>query len=279
MYANMDNWKLSPPLEKQINVLDKWALSLTNTLIKSVTADLDAYNTLSAVSKLQIFVDDISKWYIRRSRDRVGPSSDNTDDKNAFYATTYYLLKTVLQLSAPISPFLSEHLYRTLTEEESVHLSDWPKAVEEHIHPVLESSMQLARKAAEEGHAKRKADNLKVKIPVGNLEWSSDQDYSTVRPTTWDIVLKELNVKNITINGTFHYPDPPVAFTQEELQHEGELRELVREIQTQRKNLNCHVSDVVNITVPKKFKPDIEYLKKKVLAKEILLGEKVEISK
>jgi isoleucyl-tRNA synthetase len=275
----MDNWKLSPPLEKQINVLDKWALSLTNTLIKSVTADLDAYNTLSAVSKLQIFVDDISKWYIRRSRDRVGPSSDNTDDKNAFYAITYYLLKTVLQLSAPISPFLSEHLYRTLTEEESVHLSDWPKAVEEHIHPVLESSMQLARKAAEEGHAKRKVDNLKVKIPVGNLEWSSDQDYSTVRPTTWDIVLKELNVKNITINGTFHYPDPPVAFTQEELQHEGELRELVREIQTQRKNLNCHVSDVVNITVPKKFKPDIEYLKKKVLAKEILLGEKVEISK
>jgi isoleucyl-tRNA synthetase len=282
MYANVDNWEKSSTNKKSENILDMWALSLTHSLVKDMTTDLDQYNTLAAVSKLIKFVDDISKWYIRRSRDRVGPTVQDSDDKTAFYETCYEMFSIVLKLTAPIAPFIAEYLYRNITGAESIHLTDWPTFNEKHIDKRLEQAMELARKAAEEGHAKRKNETIKVKIPIGNLSWSSEQDYSLINKTSskiWDVVLSELNVKNITIKGKLKYPDPPVKFTQEQLEHEGELRELVREVQAERKNQNFQVSDIVNVTVPHKFSKDIEYIKHKILAKEVLLGEKVEIAK
>ncbi|MEO6509269.1 MAG: class I tRNA ligase family protein, partial [Patescibacteria group bacterium] len=185
------------------------------------------------------------------------------------------------------APFISEYLYRNLTEEESVHLVNWPKADLSVIDSSLEEAMQIARKVTEEGHAKRKEDNIKVKIPIGRHSWQSlytKTQLRKVQPEIWDIILKELNAKNILINESkdkesiFFHPIPPVPFTQEELDHEGEIRELVREIQGERKKLNCHISDLVSLVVPEKFKNDLEYIKKKVLAKDIQLGEKVEIA-
>jgi isoleucyl-tRNA synthetase len=291
MYANVDGWKINHselPIPEKLGVLDRWALSLTASLIKEVTNDLNAYNTVSAVSKLIKFVDDISKWYIRRSRDRVGPTAEDKQDKEHFYATCYLVLHTVLKVSAPIVPFISEYLYRNLTEEESIHLTDWPEYKDEWINKDLEQAMDLARKVTEEGHAKRKADNIKVKIPIGNLSfnsWYHFNDLKKVAPEIWDIVLKELNVKNITINYStktpefvFKHPNPPVPFTEEELKKEGELRELIREIQAERKKLNCQVTDKINLVIPAKYESDINYIKTKVLAADVKTGEKVEVS-
>ena len=278
MYANVDQWNYSEEVKVSSNILDKWALSLTHSLVQSVTVDLDNYNTLAAVSKLITFIDDISKWYIRRSRDRVGPAAEDEADKQAFYTTCYEVLTTVLILAAPIAPFIADFLFKNLTEQESVHLVDWPVANTKFIDKTLESSMEKARKAAEEGHAKRKEDNIKVKIPVGNLAWTSASDYSNIISEAWDVVLKELNVKNVTINSTFKYPDPPAEYTEEQLQHEGELRELIREIQAERKNQKCSVSDKVNLVVPEIFKNDLEFIKRKVLADSITLGDKIEIT-
>jgi isoleucyl-tRNA synthetase len=284
MYANVDGWKPSQKLDltkEKLSFLDQWALSLTHSLVKDVTTALDAYDTMTAVTKLVKFIDDISKWYIRRSRDRVGPTVENIKDKELFYSTTYEVLHTFLKVAAPIAPFITELLYQNLTEEESVHLTNWPELNEKFIHKDLEQAMDLARKAAEEGHAKRKVDNIKVKIPIGNLMWTSTNDYSLINntfPEIWEIVLKELNAKNITINSNITYPNPPIPFTEEELKKEGELRELIREIQAERKKLNCQVTDKVNITVPEQFGNDVAYIKSKVLAETVKTGEKLEVS-
>jgi len=283
MYANMDGWKHDQSGKLKITninslpILDRWALSLITTLTQEITDDLNNYNTLNAVAKLIQCIDDISKWYIRRSRDRVGPTADGDKDKQYFYSTCYEILHTLLKLIAPIAPFISEYLYKNLTGKDSIHLTDWPEVKKEFINKNLEQAISLSRKAAEEGHAKRKADNIKVKMPIGNLVWKSTENYSLVSkiaPEIWNIVLKELNAKNITIN-SFKYPNPPVPFTVEELQKEGKLRELIRQIQSDRKLKGLKPDDKINLTVPKEFEKEKNWIAKRVLAKKILLGNKV----
>ncbi len=283
MYANMDGWKHDQSGKLKITninslpILDRWALSLITTLTQEITDDLNNYNTLNAVAKLIQCIDDISKWYIRRSRDRVGPSADGDKDKQYFYSTCYEILHTLLKLIAPIAPFISEYLYKNLTGEDSIHLTDWPEVKKEFINKNLEQAISLSRKAAEEGHAKRKADNIKVKMPIGNLVWKSTENYSLVSkiaPEIWNIVLKELNAKNITIN-SFKYPNQPVPFTIEELQKEGKLRELIRQIQSDRKLKGLKPDDKINLTIPKEFEKEKDWIAKRVLAKKISLGNKV----
>src|SRR5690606_26492574 len=114
LYANLDGWNPDQDSVTNKNILDEWLESLLNKLIIETTKNLEEYNTVDYVYNLQKFIDDFSKWYIRRSRDRVGPSAEDKEDKLSFYSTTYNTLLTLMKLSAPVVPFVSEEIYKNL---------------------------------------------------------------------------------------------------------------------------------------------------------------------
>ncbi|EKD90281.1 MAG: isoleucyl-tRNA synthetase [uncultured bacterium] len=139
--------------------------------------------------------------------------------------------------------------------------------------------METARKIVEAGQAERKLTGVKVRIPLANLSVKSEitANLKTVSDEVWDVVLKELNIKNITINNDFHYPEKEVKVTKEQLEKEGKLRELIREIQSQRKLKGLKTDDKIELTVPKEFEAEKEIIARRVLANTISFGKKVEI--
>ena len=164
--ALLDKWSpTKPSKERSTNILDQWINARLNETVREVTQSLDTYDTVTAIGHIKVFVDDLSTWYIRRSRERVGPRVTDTADKNAFYETTYTVLTTICQLAAPIIPFISEEIYRNLTGEESVHLADWP-ASDASLDETINPQMELVRKIVEVALAKRKDAQIKVRQPL-----------------------------------------------------------------------------------------------------------------
>ncbi len=197
MYANMDGLD---PREffveyKDRPEIDRWMLSRLNSLIKYTRESLDAYDITKAVREIQNFVtEDVSNWYIRRCRRRFW-ASEIDDDKKAVYNTTFEVLKTVAQLIAPMAPFFSEELYRTLTGEESVHLSMYPSVNEELIDPALEERMNIVTTVVTMGRALREKVKLKVRQPLSHvmLDGKYAEQLSGLEP----LIMEELNVKDV----------------------------------------------------------------------------------
>jgi isoleucyl-tRNA synthetase len=271
-YANVDNWSLSSGKTSSKNVLDKWILSLLNNLIKNVTQDLDSYDTVNTIDKLQKFINEFSTWYIRRSRDRVGLSAEDTDDKSLFYQTAHEVLTVLSKLLAPIVPFIAEEIYRGLTNSESVHLANWPVVDETSIDNNLEVQMKLARGAVEAGHAFRKTNNLKLKTPLGRIELNLEGEYERVWEDVWDIALEELNIKNLIVNSKVRFPKEEVKVSEEDLTKEGEARDIVRNIQAERKALGTSLDEKVNVVLenwPEEFESEI---KRKALVENLEKG-------
>ncbi len=241
-YASIDGWTKDKKAQK-LHVLDKWILSLLNNLIKDVTVSLDEYDTVGTIGKLQSFVNDFSTWYIRRSRDRVGPSATDRNDADAFYQTTYEVLVTISKLLAPIAPFISEEMFKNLTGEESVHLDLWPEADMKKTDADLEIQMKQVREIVEAGLAKRKEEGLKVKTPLKALSLDMSGDYSSIPGDIWQVVMDELNVKNLIVNKNIRYPENKVDVADEDLLKEGEARDIIRKIQAERKNLGTALDE------------------------------------
>ena len=237
MYAKTDNYELrinDRGLDKENwkgwNVLDKWLVSRLHTTVDLVTESFENYDTMSLVKQLVSFVDEWSRWYLRRSRDRIG-SSELTEDGKNFYKTSLYVFETFLRLIAPVVPFHSEYLYKKLTGDESVHLKEWPKTDKDLIHQELEKNMQIAREICEVGHQIRKQNNQKVRTPLASISVKIDKEAGDLHENTWEVVLAELNVKNIVVNESIRYPKSEVIVTEDELIREGQLRDLAREVQ------------------------------------------------
>ncbi len=197
MYANADHIdprEYNIPVEKR-ELIDRWLLSKLNKLVKNVTHALEEYDLNKATKLIVPFLnDDLSNWYIRSNRRRFWDSS-LTDSKKAVYLTTYEVLTTLCKLCAPITPFLTEEIYQKLTNEESVHLADYPICQENLIDVETEERMDLVRDICSLGRYAREEVNIKVRQPIRNL----------ILPANNQIVLKdlisaikeELNVKNI----------------------------------------------------------------------------------
>ena len=284
-YANLDNFKHQTSNVKRLklearsltNILDKWILSRFTNLMLFVEKSMKEYDSKDAALQIEEFVSDLSTWYIRRSRDRIWLNSDDEDDKHHFYQTLYYVLSNLSVILSPFIPFVSEEMYTNLVRLESVHFTSWPKADRKLINVSLEKEMILARRIVETGHAIRKSRNIKVRVPLAKLEVNVDDKIETISSKVWDTVLKELNVKNIAVNKTTKYPKQEIKVTDEELKKEGELRELMRTIQAKRKELGLKPTDSIRITIPKEFREEIQFLKKKLLAREIELGKELKI--
>ena len=284
-YASIDKFQISnfPGLAKRSgagkfqisnNVLDKWIISLLNNLIKNVTSDLENYDTVSAINKLQIFIDRLSTWYIRRSRDRVG-STANGDDKLTFYSTSYEVLAALSKLLAPITPFLSEEIYRNLTNGESVHLENWPTANEELINEKLEVEMLSAINLSSQVLSFRKRSGIRVRIPIRKLEYKGPEE---VEREVLRIVLDEVNVYELSFSGNAQDYKVKGDTTEKNLDIEaGEAREIIRQIQAERKTLGTKLNEKVDVQLPfwpGKFEEDI---KRKALVDNLIRSDKFQV--
>ena len=175
--------------------IDKWLLSKYNKLVLNVTKYMDEYDLTNTVRAIQDFVsEDLSNWYIRRNRRRFW-SSELDDDKRAVYNTTYEVLSGICKLIAPIVPYVSEEIYQKLTGEESVHLTDYPKANKKYINESIEERMDLVRNLISLGRNIREEVKIKVRQPLSEalIDGKNEELIADLVP----LIEEELNVKNV----------------------------------------------------------------------------------
>ncbi len=201
LYANIDDFNaVKYTLEyDKLTVMDKWLLSRLNSMVRDVDDNLDHYRIPEAARALQEFVDDMSNWYVRRSRERFWAKGMEQDKINA-YMTLYTALVTVSKAAAPMIPFMTEDIYQNLVRSidrsapESVHLCDFPAVEESHIDKKLEADMDEVLKVVVLGRAARNTANLKNRQPVGTMYVKADHELSDFYT---EIIGDELNVKSV----------------------------------------------------------------------------------
>lgn len=279
-YANIDQWTIKSAKMTTIkNILDKWILSeLTQTII-TVDELLSHFYPSKAAQAIEDFVLDLSQWYVRRSRSRVGPTSTDSDDRQSCYQTLYHILIQLSQILAPFNPFISDAIFRNLSFGESVHLSQWPKTEPNMIDNDIRKQMVMAREIVEKGHAQRKAKGIKVRIPMGKLEIKLLTAVPHLRNDIWELILDELNVKNITINKKINYPKKSVVFSQTMLEREGQAREIIRTIQLMRKTEKYKLTDDIIAYLPSWPSEFEQYIKKHTLSISLKKNTKLRIEK
>ncbi len=198
-YANIDNFTPSENPTAPSNKLDKWILSSLNSLTEEVTKNMDDYNLTKATRPMLEFVDNLSNWYVRRSRRRFW-KSENDGDKNEAYQTLHTVLVEFSKLLAPFMPFISDEIFRNLTGKDSVHLEDWPLAKTEMIDKKLNEEINLLRKVVNLGHAVRAKNKIRVRQPLAKVfVASTNKEELALIESQKSIILEELNVKEIEI--------------------------------------------------------------------------------
>ena len=201
LYAEIDQFDATKYIldYEKLPVMDKWLLSKLNTLVKTVDENLGNYRIPEAARALDSFVDEMSNWYVRRSRDRFWAKGMEQDKINA-YMTLYTALVTVAKTAAPMIPFMTEDIYQNLVRNldpsapESIHLCDFPVANEQHIDKELEDNMEAVLKIVVIGRACRNTANIKTKQPIGKMYVKADFALSEYFV---EIIEDELNVKSV----------------------------------------------------------------------------------
>ncbi len=272
--ALMDKWSPADKKSGSSHVLDKWIMSRLNKLVKTVTASLEKYNAVSAINSTENFINDLSLWYVRRSRERVGLSCENSKGKNDCYETLWEVLASLCQILAPLTPFIAEEMYLNLTNEKSVHLAKWPEVGK--IDEKLERDMDFARKLCELGHAKRKEAMIKVRQPLAQLTVYNSQ--STIDVELIELIKDELNVKKVSFKkGKGEVSVSLDTNLTKELKEEGEARDIVRMIQGERKRLGTTLNEKVDVVLgnwPLAFE---DYIRRKTSVGSITKGPKFSV--
>ncbi len=294
MYASLHGWN-SEKLVESTDLLDRWIIARLHETIKTFSENLEKYLVPPAVKSIEEFVDDLSRWYVRRSRDRI-----SSGDPQAL-STLYTVLDSFSKTSAPLVPFLSEKIFLTLKQyrsakentPESVHLCDFPKYHFSKIDTQVLSNMKVTRDIASLGLAIRSDKNIKVRQPLSTLY--VDETFTSKDSFYKELILDEVNVKNIDVvsHDKFEkvsgdseiksvYLDPTIT---NELKLEGLAREMVRQIQDLRKANNLSVSDRISAKYPDSLENNAvvsihqEDIKKKVLATSLTPSLAYEITK
>ncbi|KKT97591.1 MAG: Isoleucine-tRNA ligase [Microgenomates group bacterium GW2011_GWA1_46_15] len=261
------------PLElpkKITHVMDVWIVSRITRLIQEVTAYMDAYDVVNTSRVLMTFVDELSTWYLRESRDRLRDKATNGEASQVFG----WVLLTLAKLFAPITPFFPELLYQHLGQikGESIHLEDWPVAEPTYIHDQLEQMMKLVREVVEKVHAARKEQHIKVRQPLARvIVTASAQPMDNVL----DILKQEINVEEVvwTEKAESELTVTLDTTLTDNLKAKGEMREVMRVIQDLRKESNVGFDAYVNVQLPSWPKQFEDEIKKKTLVKNLTAGD------
>lgn len=274
--VNADKWiaKIKKPAEgsKTQNILDQWILSRLYGNVKNVTAALEKFDTVDAVGNAGIlFIHDLSNWYVRRIRDRVGPSASNGKDKEDAYQTLWVVLTDYCKVLAPIIPFVTEEIYRNITGEESVHLVSWPMLDKSLYNAQLEIDMDNGMSVASVIHAFRKTANVKVRIPLKQLSYKGPFELTK---EVEKVVLDEVNVYELLYKGKndLYIVEGDTSEKNLDLVF-GQAREIVRQIQAERKKLGVALDQYVIVVLPSWPKEHEQWIKKQTLVSELKTGK------
>jgi isoleucyl-tRNA synthetase len=299
-YANIDRFAPGGEgFKVEPSELDRWIISELNQLIVDVDKGLDGYNPTEAGRRIEGFVDDLSNWYVRRSRRRFWKSESDAD-KLAAYTTLYECLATLCKLLAPFIPFLAEEMYQNLVcsvfndAPDSVHLADFPAADESKIDKQLSDDIRLAMKVSSLGRAARSQAGIKVRQPLAvnyvGIDLKGRESLERVKPQ----ILEEMNVKELRYDtvenvaalvedGYVVVGESPCnsAISPEispELQAEGVAREVVRRLQTMRRSAGFDIADHIVTYYQgddyiKQVMADFAgYIKQETLSRELVEG-------
>ncbi len=228
------------------NVLDRWIVSRLNQLIGEVTAGYESYELDKATRPLADFIDDVSVWYLRRSRERL--KSDDVADKALALGTLRYILRELAKVMAPAMPFYAEYLYRAVRDEseaESVHLTKWPEGGEVDIAQL--DMMNKTRMTVTIGLEARTRAGVKVRQPLQKLTINGDR--AVLSEEHIELIKDELNIKDVAFDRTIGEDVKLDTTLTPELIAEGAVRELMRAIQDMRKTADLTPSDIVTLTV------------------------------
>lgn len=287
-YAAIDNWQPKENTRASTNLLDRWILSEMELLIKEVNDAMEDYELNRAMRSFTPFVDNLSNWYIRRSRKRFWKSEDDNDKEQA-YQTLYEVLVTLSKLLAPFTPFIAEEIYRGLTGEKSVHLADYPVADESLIDEKLSEEMNKTRHLITLAlQLRANVAKVKVRQPLKTLFTNFISEYEEMI----EIVKDEVNVKEVSNQlsdqeqesiKNMYVKVPPLfsvyarldTVITPELKLEGEAREVIRAIQEGRKKAGFNVEDRIALGYTGKetvFESFQDLIAKEVLATEVQKG-------
>lgn len=275
LYAEVDGWEfngqsgIQDPYESLTNPLDQWIISRVHQLIEEIEKNMDGYDIPSAMKPILPFIDDASNWFVRRSRRRFWKSEDDTDKNNA-YATLHYVLVRLSQALAPFVPFLAEELYRNLTGEESVHLTDWPEVG--HVNELIVQDMETVRDYVNQALSLRAAAKMKIRQPLASVTIPTAGEFVNFE----DILTEELNVKAVIVGGELALD---LELTPE-LKAEGLAREIVRHIQAARKDAGLNVDDRIQLHLEASDAVLVQAIKtfEKTITEETLTAELVSTS-
>lgn len=243
-YATLDNFV--PDEKKQSkDILDRWILSELQLLIGEVTKSLERYDVYFAAEQIEKFVDNLSNWYIRRSRKRFW-KNENNNDKQEAYQTLYTVLVELSKLMAPFTPFIADEIYRNLTSKESVHLAQWSEVKSKGIDKDVLEKMRITRSFVNEGLQQRSEKKIKIRQPLSCGYPSVDlgREYE-------QILEEELNIKHVSFDlekSRNMEGNLEIDFTlTKELELEGRAREIIRAIQEGRKKAGFNVEDRITL--------------------------------
>jgi isoleucyl-tRNA synthetase len=297
-YANIDNFVPEKEAVSATSELDKWIISELNQLIADVDSGLESYNPTEAGRKIEAFVDELSNWYVRRSRRRFWKSESDAD-KLAAYNTLYECLVTLSKLLAPFTPFVAEEIYRNLVgsvakdDPESVHLADFPVADNTKIDKRLSDDVRLVIKVSSLGRAARSEAGIKVRQPLEEVmvKVGAKKEREALERLTPQL-LEELNVKGlgfveetaelekagyVVVSEGSH----AVAISKDipdELLAEGMAREIVRRLQTMRRSAGFDIADHIvtcyqgDDYINQVMSDFADYIKQETLSRELVEG-------
>ncbi len=252
-------------LAKIKNPLDIWVLARLNQVISAVTKSFEAYQLDRAMRTLNEFIDDVSTWYVRRSRDRF--KTEGSDRQHAIF-TTRFVLENISRLMAPVTPFIAEDLYKkvrfveTAADSDSVHLQNWPLTIpltpqnsdrkdltpegQKGFEDQVIAEMKAVQDLVEQGLALRSAAKIKVRQPLASFTYALESaDSIVLSPDMEEILKDELNVKEVS-RGEALTLDTEVT---DELKGEGAVRDLMRAIQEERKNQDLNPKDLIDLII------------------------------
>ena len=292
MYANLNQFKPVKARIKSSNILDQWIISRLNESIKNVTKYIEKYQADKAVEDIENFViNDLSNWYVRRSRERVSPINLDSQDRSSALQTMWTVLFEYSKLLSSFTPFIAEEIYTNLTDHESVHLASWPISDESEISEDLSGGMAWVRGTAELVHAARKKHNLKVRQPLSSI-WvaSFKREDQKIARELEDLLKDEVNVKHVEYELNTKLKGKPGFYEFAEgkyidlnitpqLKSEGEARDIMRKIQEERKKLGTAMDEKVDVVLsswPSEFEDEI---KRKALVSTLSKGSEFSITR